>query len=148
MIELLITMTVMGLLTALTATGISSFGKQQQGERATRAVLWEVTVARSYALRAGGSVALVADEVNKVLLTRDEYGQVWRRTSFGPADELSVRRLDISTAGDSLAFSGQGVCLNCNGGGATTITVEAGSRRGLITTSVLGRAELVSLSRL
>jgi prepilin-type N-terminal cleavage/methylation domain-containing protein len=143
--ELLIVITIMGLLTAITAKGMKSFSQQQQGERTAKAILWEVSVARSYALRAGSTMSLVADENNKVLTVRGADGVTWRSTRFGPTDELYAKMIDINTPGDSLAFSSRGICLNCNGGGATTVTVDAGSRRGIISTSVLGRTELVSL---
>jgi prepilin-type N-terminal cleavage/methylation domain-containing protein len=143
--ELLVVITIMGLLTALTAKGLIAFSQQQQGERTTKAILWEVSIARSYALRSGATISLVADETTKTLIVRGDSGKVWRTTRFGPNDELDAKAININTAGDSLAFSSQGICLNCNGGGATTITVDAGSRRGIISTSVLGRTELVSI---
>jgi hypothetical protein len=87
----------------------------------------------------------VADETNKLLKVRDSDGKVWHTTSFGPTEELYAKAIDINTPGDSLAFSALGICLNCNGGGATTITVDSGTRRGIISTTVLGRTELVSL---
>jgi prepilin-type N-terminal cleavage/methylation domain-containing protein len=143
--ELLVVITIMGLLSAFTAKGVKAFSQQQQGERTTKAILWEVSIARSYALRSGGTMSLVVDETNKVLTVRDEEGKVWHTTSFGPNQELRAKAIDVNTPGDSLAFSPRGICLNCNGGGATTVTVEAGNRRGVVSTSVLGRTELVSL---
>jgi prepilin-type N-terminal cleavage/methylation domain-containing protein len=145
MAELLIVMAIMGLLSAITVRGLKAFSEQQKGERITKAVLWEVSVARSYALRSGETMSLVADETNKVLTVRGADGKVWRTTSFGPQSDMFANAINIGTAGDSLAFSSRGMCLNCNGGGATTVTVEAGSRRGIVSTSVLGRTELVSL---
>ena len=145
MFELLIVITIMGLLTSLTAKGVKAFSQQQQGERTTKAILWEVSIARSYALRNGATMSLVADETNKILRVRDDSGKVWRTTRFGPNEELGAKAININTPGDSLAFSSQGICLNCNGGGATTITVDAGNRRGIISASILGRTELVSL---
>jgi Tfp pilus assembly protein FimT len=143
--ELLVVITIMGLLSAFTAKGVKAFSQQQQGERTTKAILWEISVARSYALRSGETMSLVADETNKVLTIRDGDGKTWRTSRFGAGEELSARAININTAGDSLAFSARGICLNCNGGGATTITVEAGNRRGIVSTSILGRTELVSL---
>ena len=145
MTELLVVITIMGLLSAFTAKGVKAFSQQQQGERTAKAILWEVSVARSFALRSGGTVSLVADETNKILTVRDSDGKTWRTMRFGPTEELYAKAININTAGDSLAFSSQGICLNCNGGGATTITVDAGSRRGIVSTSILGRTELVSL---
>ena len=87
----------------------------------------------------------MADEVNKVLTVRDADGKTWHTSRFGAGQELSAKAIDINTPGDSLAFSARGICLNCNGGGATTITVDAGNRRGVVSTSLLGRTELVSL---
>jgi prepilin-type N-terminal cleavage/methylation domain-containing protein len=143
--ELLVVITIMGLLSAFTAKGVKAFSQQQQGERTTKAILWEVSVARSYALRSGGTMSLVADETNKILTVRDEDGKVWHTTRFGAGEELRANAIDVNTPGDSLAFSPRGICLNCNGGGATTVTVVAGNRRGIVSTSILGRTELVSL---
>jgi Tfp pilus assembly protein FimT len=143
--ELLIVIVIMGIVGAFTARGVRSFSQQQQGERTARAILWEVSVARSYALRTGGTMTLVADEAHKILTVRDDSGTVWRTTRFGPNEELNAKLIDLNTPGDTLAFSSRGICLNCNGAGATTITVDAGNRRGVVSTSILGRTELVSL---
>ena len=120
----------MGLLSAFTAKGSEGIQPAAAGRACKpKAILWEVAVARSYALRSGMTVSLVADETNKILTVRDANGAVWRTTRFGAKDELYAKTINVNTPGDSLAFSALGICLNCNGGGATTITVDAGSRR-------------------
>jgi len=136
------------LLMGMTVTGIRSFERQQRTERLARGVLWEVTVARSYAIRSAGTIALVADRATRTLIVRDAYGTVYRTLSFGSTSTFTATSLVINAAGDSLAFSSRGMCLNCSAGGTTTITTQTtGGKLITMTVGVLGRAELVGLSR-
>jgi hypothetical protein len=93
-------------------------------------------------------VALVADEASRTLILRDAFGTVYRTLHFGTTSEFGATGLAINTAGDSLAFSSRGVCLNCSANGSTTITTQTPGWRSLtMKVGVLGRAELVGLSR-
>ena len=112
LLEILVAVVIAGLLMGLTASGMRTLDRQQRRERLAREVLWEVTVARSYALRGAVPMALVADSVNKTLMVRDGFGTVYRTLGFGIATEFSATGLVINTAGDSLAFSARGMCLN------------------------------------
>lgn len=137
-----------GVLMGQTASGLRTLDRQQRRERLARAVLWEVTLARSYAIRGATPMALVADPAKKTLTVRDGYGTVYRTLSFGSTTPFTASMLDMSTAGDSLAFSSRGMCLNCDAGGATTITVTTPGRPpATMKVGVLGRAELVGFSR-
>ena len=137
--ELLIVVSVVGILVLLGANGVRAYGQQQRSRQAAQMVLWEAHVTRSYALRTGQPVALVADEPARTLVIRDAAGKVWRTTAFA---DLGVRVLDVGTSGDSLAFSSRGLCLNCAGDAATAISVRTGDRRARVRISVLGRLEL------
>ena len=148
LLEILMVVVIAGLLMGMTASGMRTLDRQQRRERLARGVLWEVTVARSFALRGAVPMALVADSAHKTLTVRDAYGTVYRTLGFGTGTEFAASGLVINTAGDSLAFSSRGVCLNCDAGGATTITVTTPGRPPTtMRVGVLGRAELVGFSR-
>jgi prepilin-type N-terminal cleavage/methylation domain-containing protein len=148
LVEVAMAIVVAGVLMRMSISGIQTFDRQQRAERMARGVLWEVTVARSYAIRAAMPMALVADSANQTLIVRDAYGTVYRTLSFGSTTAFTATRLVINTAGDSLAFSSRGLCLNCSAGGTTTITTQTpGWKSMTMKVGVLGRAELVGLSR-
>jgi hypothetical protein len=91
---------------------------------------------------------LVANETARSIVLRDSAGTVYRRLDLGPSGELTVDRLDIGLDGDSLVFSRRGMCLNCAGGGVTTIIVESLERRYTIEVSLLGRVEIASTEQI
>lgn len=139
---------VAGVLMQMTVTGLRSLDRQQRAERLARGVLWEVTVARSYAIRAAVPMALVANSANRTLIVRDGFGTVYRTLHFGSTTAFAATALVINTAGDSLAFSSRGLCLNCSASGSTTITTRTpGWKSMTMKVGVLGRAALVGLSR-
>ena len=148
LLEILVTVVIASLLMGMTTSAMRTLGRQQRRERLAREVLWEVTVARSFALRGAVPMALVADSAHKTLTVRDAYGTVYRTLGLGTGTEFAASGLVINVAGDSLAFSSRGVCLNCDAGGATTITVTTlGQPPTTMKVGVLGRAELVGYSR-
>lgn len=143
----MITVVVAGILLTTTFNGMRTLNRQQRGERLGRALLWEVTVARSFALRSGIAMALVADETAMTLTLRDQFGTVYRTLQFGAGTEFGASTLDIGTPGDSLAFSSRGNCLNCAAAGPTTVNVQAVGRTMTVKVTKLGVPELVGYSR-
>lgn len=148
LLELLVVIVIAGLLMSMGAKGLRSLKTQQGGERVGRALLWEATVARTYALRYGNPLSFVADKANKKFITRDSYGHVYRTISFGSGSELMATGISTNVAGDSLVFSGSGHCLNCGDGtttGTTALTIVSNGKTYRVTVNPLGRAELPSL---
>jgi len=139
-------MTIAAALLGVSAQGIRKFSRQQKNERLARSIMFEVTMARSYAIRAGIPLALVADETNKELILRDGFGNVYRTSKYNSLSPLSATTLDIQAAGDSIVFSPRGFCLNCASTG-TTISLGTGQRTSSMTVLPLGRVELVGFSR-
>ena len=148
MIEMLATITLAGILMSITANGMRTLNRQQRNERFARAVLWEVTVARSYALRSSVDIGMVFDPVGKKITVRDSFGNTYRTVNFGSQTPFAGIGLSINTDGDSLVFSPRGMCLNCDPGGTTTITLSnVAGRSATMTVGVLGRAVLNGFSR-
>ena len=142
-VELLIGIIVVGIMAGIGVTGVRRLTDQQGGERVARAVLWEVTVARTYALRSGDPISLVADRTNRQLITRNSFGEVYRRTPYSTGTDLLATSLSTNLPGDSLAFSSRGYCLNCAVGGSSALTVVARNRSYSMTINQLGRVQLV-----
>jgi type II secretory pathway pseudopilin PulG len=145
LLELTIAIVLAGILLTLTASGMVNLNRQQRGERLGRAVLWEVSVARSFALRSGVAMALVADEAANTVTLRDEFGTVYRVSQFGPTSDYGATTLDVGTPGDSLAFSSRGYCLNCDS--TTTVTAVTVGRTLTVKVNGLGVVELVGYNR-
>ena len=145
LVELMLALVIMAIMMAIGSVGVRSLATQQNGERLARAVLWETTLARTYAIRFGQPLALVADKTKKQLILRDSDGQVYRTMPYTNASGLIASSLSTNVAGDSIAFSGRGYCLNCSAAGTTAITVSSKGRAYSLTVNSLGRAELVGL---
>ncbi len=141
-------MLLVGIIISIGAGSLHDYTYTQRGRRAAQGLAWEVTVARSLAIRAGQPISLVANETARSIVVRDSAGTVYRRLDLGPSGELTVDRLDIGIDGDSLVFSRRGMCLNCAGGGVTTIIVESLERRYTIEVSLLGRVEIASTEQI
>jgi type II secretion system protein H len=140
LVEMLVGVVVLGLVLGAASSGLHRYIRAQQVDRAADAVLWEITVARSYAIRQGHPISLVMDESARSLTVRDGNG-VWRTMQFGANSDLPVDALTLDLPGDSLVFSFRGFCLNCSGVSNATITVSVGSRQRKIQVGFLGRAE-------
>ncbi len=146
--ELLMAIVVAGILMSIGYGGLHNYIFSQRGRRAAHTLAFQVTIARSLAIRSGQTISLVANETARSIVVRDSAGTVYRSLDLGSSGELTVERLDIELAGDSLVFSRRGMCLNCAAGGVTTIIVEGSQRRYTIEVSLLGRVELASTEQI
>ncbi len=146
--ELLMAIVVAGILMAIGYGSLHDYIFSQRGRRAAQTLAWQVTIARSLAIRSGRPISLVANETARSIVVRDSAGTVYQSLDLGTSGELTVDRLDIGLAGDSLIFSRRGMCLNCAAGGVTTIIVESLERRYTIEVSLLGRVELAGTERI
>lgn len=146
--ELLMAIVVAGIMMSIGYGGLHNYIFSQRGRRAAQTLAFQVTIARSLAIRSGQTISLVANETARSIVVRDSAGTVYRRLDLGPSGELTVERLDIELAGDSLVFSRRGMCLNCAAGGVTTIIVESSQRRYTIEVSLLGRVEFASTEQI
>jgi prepilin-type N-terminal cleavage/methylation domain-containing protein len=142
LVESLVVIVVIGLVLGAGIGSLKKYLRQQQVDRAADAILWEITVARSYAVREGEAVSLVIDEANRKLIVRDAT-KTWRTLDMGPGTELPVDLLTIDVPGDSLVFSFRGFCLNCSNVSSATLSVTVGARQRQIQVGFLGRAERV-----
>jgi len=145
MVEMLIVIVMAGIILAAGVGPLRNFVRQQQADRATNAILWEITVARSYAIRSGLPVALKIDEANKKMIVRDAV-KTWRTLDLGQGSELPVDSLTLNVAGDSLLFSFRGFCLNCSNVAAATLAIKSHGKRGVVQVGFLGRAERIRQS--
>ena len=140
-------MVIAALVMGVTARGMRQFTMQQRNERLARLVMLEVTLARSYAMRAGSNIEFVVNETTKQVLVRDSFGEVYRTLELGGKGDVTASKFDIETPGDSLTFSSRGLCLNCAADGSTTISLETPGRSSKMKVYGTGRVELLGYSR-
>lgn len=148
LLELLMAIVVAGIMVSIGYGGLHDYIFSQRGRRAAHMLAFQVTIARSLAIRSGQTISLVANETARSTVVRDSAGTVYRSLDLGSSGGLTVERLDIELAGDSLVFSRRGMCLNCSAGGVTTIIVESLERRYTIEVSLLGRVEFASTEQI
>ena len=127
LIELLCAVVVVGVLATATFTGVTSYNRMRRASQVAGLLEWEVTVARSYAIRSGRPMSLVVDERARSVVLRDG-ASTWRTLSLGDGTRLRVDRLDLDIAGDSLMFSPRGICVNCGATRPVALSVAAGGR--------------------
>lgn len=142
LIELMLTVTVVGILVSFGSLSLRTYGQQQRARLAGQALSWSVRVARTNAIRAGTQMALVVDESARTLLVRDTAGTEYYQQTFGPDSELELETLQLDLDGDSLIFSRRGLCLNCRSDRTTDFFIEAADMRYTLEVSLLGRTEL------
>ncbi len=142
LIEVLVTMGWIGILMTIGFGAFRNYAHRQLGQRATQAVAWEITLARSYAIRSGQPMAIVADETARTVVVRDSTGKEWHRLDLGPSSELPVTTLDVLLTGDSLVFSRRGLCLNCLAGEVAQVVVADAHQDYTLEVSLLGWVEI------
>ncbi len=141
-IELVVVMSVTGLLLSIGFVGMRDYARQQRARQATQALAWSVQVARTYAIRAGSQMTLAVDEAKRDVVVRDTAGTVAFRRAFGPKSDYVLERLDLDVDGDSLVFSRRGLCMNCSSGVPTRIYVRAHEKEYFLEIGLLGRTEM------
>jgi len=138
LIELLCAVIVFGLIVGGGAAIRDRYMRVQRANQVAELLRWEITVARSYAMRSGRPMTLMIDEAARFVSLHD--GDVVRRSvSLGEATPLRVERLTLAIPGDSLVFSARGVCVNCQPSGVTELSVEAEGRTATVQVEQLGR---------
>ena len=137
LIELLCAVVVVGVLATASFTGLTSYNRMRRASQVAGLLEWEVTVARSYAIRSGRPMALVIDEGARSVMLRDG-ASTWRTLSLGDGAPLRVDSITLDLPGDSLVFSPRGLCVNCGAGAATGLSVVAGGRVARIRIGMLG----------
>jgi type II secretion system protein H len=151
LIELLMVIAMIAIMVAVGARGARSLSSGQGPERVARTLLWEVSVARTIAIRAGDPVSLVIDRTNRRLITREprqNATEVYRVTSFAPGSDMTVTSLATTNlTGDSLVFSARGLCTTCasvapTSASASAISVVSQGKTYRMTINRLGRVEL------
>lgn len=142
-LELLIVILMIGTLTAIAFPAIRSYTAKERSRRAIEAVSREVRIARSFAVRAGQPITLVADETNRRLTVRDTTGTIYRRLWLGAESDIWVESLDLKLEGDTMTFGARGVCSNCDPVSPAEIDVTTEVRSATIRVNLLGRTETV-----
>src|SRR5688500_10901363 len=112
LVELLCAVVVVGVLATATFTSVTSYNRIRRASHVAGLLEWEVTVARSYAIRSGRPMSLVVDEPGRSVVLRDG-GATWRTLSLGDGTPLRVDSITLDVPGDSLVFSPRGLCVNC-----------------------------------
>lgn len=140
MVELLIAVTLLGILVGIGFMGMRGFNESTVVDRAATAIAGDVTVTRSYAIQRRSTVTMAADEANRRYEIRDvDTGDLLETRSFAASTDLPLTRLDVQTAGDALTFNARGLLVS---GGSATILVERFDTGKQIEVSALGRTRV------
>jgi hypothetical protein len=146
LLELLCAVVVTGLLLGGGHAVWDRYMRAQRANQVADLIRWEVTVARSFAMRTGRPMTLGFDERTRTVTLRD--GSAVRRTvTLGDAARFRVDRIDIAIPGDSLVFSPRGLCVNCRPGTTTDLSIEAEGKSATVQVEVMGRPTLVGRER-
>jgi prepilin-type N-terminal cleavage/methylation domain-containing protein len=139
LLELLCAVVIFGLLVGGGSAIHDRYMRVQRANHVAELLRWEITVARSYAIRSGRPMTLRIDEATRSVSLHD--GDVIRRTvALGDATPLRVDRLDLAIPGDSLVFSARGVCINCRPAGLTELSIEAEGRTATVQVELFGNS--------
>lgn len=142
MVELLIAITLLGIVLGIGFVGMRGFNESSVVDRAATAVASDVTLTRSYAIQRRSTVTMAADEANRRYEIRDaSTGDVLEVRSFAADTDLPLTRLDVQTAGDALTFNARGLLVS---GGTATILVERMDTGKQVEVSALGRTRITA----
>lgn len=138
-------LTVLGVLAAVAAEGYRRLREGIVVDRAARAVMGDVTLARSFAVQRQRAAVLAADESGLAYAVLDTSGgspDTLYRRSFGEGSEVPLSLLDVQAPGDRLVFDERGLLVA--GGGLATGTIELGrdGDRRRVVVSPLGRTRM------
>lgn len=131
LVELLCAVVVVAVVSTAGYTGATSWSRAQRAARVASLLQWEVTVARSYAVRSGRSMSLVVNEITRTVILRDG-SNAWRKLALGTGAPMEVERLSLDLPGDSLVFTPRGLCSNCGTGAPVDFAVSAQGRHAMI----------------
>ena len=146
LLELLCAVVVFGVLVGGGRAVYDRHMRVQRANQVAELLRWEITVARSYAIRSGRPMTMVIDEATRSVSLHD--GAVVRRmVSLGDDTRLRVERLAIEIPGDSLVFSARGLCVNCSLAGPTSLSIEAEGRLATVHVELFGRPQVSVPSR-
>ncbi|MEE9206763.1 MAG: GspH/FimT family pseudopilin [Gemmatimonadota bacterium] len=138
MVELLIVVTIVGILSMITAEGFSEFRERSSLEQAAQLIVADVNMTRSHAIRNRSTVWLVANESAQSYEIRDAGGTVLQARAFDSVSDVGLSALNIIAPGDSLGFNSRGILTN----GVVLIdaTRPSGTRR--IQVNAMGRTRV------
>lgn len=146
LLELLIVLVLFSIVLGVGARGLQSFNEAETVERAARAIVGDVTLARSYAVQRRSEVRLVADESARSYEIVDVGASpdvTLKSRSYSASSDLPLTRLDVTNGGDALAFDSRGMLGS--GAGSETIEIERLGAGRRIVVGPLGRTRVEAL---
>lgn len=130
---------------AVAGWGAARYSRAQRADRAAGVVRWEITVARSYAVRTGRPMSLVLDEDARLIMLRDD-STTWRTVSLASDWRTKVDRIALEIDGDSLIFTPRGLCANCDPRVPVAFHLEAAGRSATVQLRRTGPSEVAALN--
>lgn len=140
MVELLIAITLLGIVGGIGFVGMRGFNESTVADRAATAIASDVALTRSYAIQRRSTVTLVADEANRSYAIRDGADTLVVR-SYAADTDLPLTRLDVQTTGDELSFNARGLLV---GTSSATILVERLDSGKQVEMTALGRTRVTA----
>jgi type IV fimbrial biogenesis protein FimT len=142
LVELLIVIAMFSVLVAVGVRGFKQFNESSTVDQAARALSSDVTLARSFAIRRGENVSLVADEGGRSYVIRDASGTILASTHMGATSGTPLTLLDVKATGDSITFNSRGMLTS---GGTVEIDVGRTSLTKKVDVSALGRTRIAQV---
>lgn len=137
LIELVIVLTIIGVMVGIAGGQYTEYRDRTVPERAARVVGSYVTLTRSYAIQRRTPVTLVIDPTNRSIMIRSETDTL-RIVPLGLGTAFELNGLDSNIDGDSLTFNGRGLCSVCGVDG-NGITLTSRGTTYIVTFNALGR---------
>jgi prepilin-type N-terminal cleavage/methylation domain-containing protein len=144
LMELGIVMTVIGILATIGISGMQRYAREQEIRSAAQAMTWAVTLTRSYAIRSGSVVVLSLNRGTRKVEVRSKTGTKYYLLDLSGRSGPGTGSITLNVPGDSLVFSGRGVCVNCPLNQPTEFLLTLGTKTKRLQVTVLGRARVVS----
>ena len=142
LVEMLIAVTIIGLVLAIGASGLRQYHERIVVREAAAVVAVDIAVTRSAAIKLRRNVSLVAREDSLAYVIRSDSGVVLRPVrTFNTGSELPLTKFDVKLTGDSLTFNSRGILVSS---GTREIDVARSNRAMQVQFNALGRTRIVS----
>ncbi len=137
LVELLMVMLILSVMTTVAAGQYGAYLGRVGPERAARVVGTHVSLTRAFAIQRRSPVSLVVNTTDRSLMIRTSTDTL-RTMELGEGTDFKIATMSMGFTGDSLSFSGRGVCRECGLTGTGTITVGGSATAYVVTFNALG----------
>lgn len=139
LVELLVTVSVFGILTAVAFGAYRRYLDVTAADRAAAVLASDISRTRSYAVQRRGTISLVIDETARSYVIRGPGGPLLAEQDFGDDADLPLTELDLQMA-DSVVFNARGLLTT----GPLQVDVARNGVERRVEVNALGRSRVTS----